>query len=63
MSQVKIINNMNQRLELMLQDEVTKVMKGASLAPKSSKIIKSNEVTSQIKTLAGKKLITLVELG
>lgn len=63
MSQVKIINNMNQRLELMLQDEVTKVMKGAALAPRSTKIIKSTEVTSQIKTLASKKLITLVELG
>ena len=63
MGQVKVINNMNQRIELMLQNEVTKVMKGTALAPRAVKIINAGEVTSQLTMLANKKLITLVELG
>ena len=63
MGQVKVINNMNQRLELMLQDSRTKVMKGSALAPNAVKIIPANEVTPQLKLLAAKKFVTLVELG
>jgi hypothetical protein len=63
MGQVKVINNMNQRIELMLQNEVTKVMKGIALAPRAVKIINAGEVTPQLTMLSNKKLITLVELG
>ena len=63
MGQVKIINNMNQRVELMLQNPVSKVMTGSSLAPRAVKTVNAAEVTVQTRLLAQKKLITLVELG
>lgn len=63
MAQVKVINNTAQRLELMIQDKVTKVMKSAALAPKAIKYIDAAEVTQQLKNLASKKLITTVEVG
>lgn len=62
MSQVKIINNMNQKLEVLIKDVTTQSLKGQSLLARNVKIIDSAQVTSQLRSLASKKLITLVEL-
>lgn len=62
MSQVKIINNMNQKLELLIKDVTTQSLKGESLLARNVKIIDSAQVTGQLRSLASKKLITLVEL-
>ena len=63
MAQVKIINNTNQRHELMLQDPKTKVLRGVQLAANAVRIIEAAEITPQINLLAKKKFITKVELG
>ena len=63
MAQLKITNNTNQRLELMLQDKNTKKMKGVALGPKEVKFIDAVEVTQQLNNLAGRKFITTIEVA
>ena len=62
MSQLKIINNMNQKVELLIKDVATQTLKGESLLARNVKIIDTAQVTSQLKSLANKKLVTLVEM-
>lgn len=62
MSQLKIINNMNQKVELLIKDVATQTLKGESLLARNVKIIDTAQVTSQLKSLASKKLVTLVEI-
>jgi flagellar hook assembly protein FlgD len=62
MSQVKIINNMNQKIDLLIKNVATQTLKGESLLARHVKIIDSAQVTSQLKSLANKKLITLIEM-
>lgn len=62
MSQLKIINNMNQKIELLIKNTANQTLKGESLMARAVKIIDTAQVTSQLKSLANKKLITLVEM-
>ena len=62
MAQLKIINNTNQKIEIMLQDQRTKSLKGVSLIARDVKIIDTAEVSSQLKSLANRQIITLIEM-
>lgn len=62
MAQLKVINNTNQKIEIMLQDLRTKSLKGTSLVARDVKIIDTAEVSNQLRSLAGKQIVTLIEL-